>query len=221
MRRFALVMFMATAASLVGCASGDVEERGWIGGTTATSTGLDEGVWVTPTAEVVTHVPATSPAAIAGLQTSDVVLAIDGESVDSPAEYRELVEARQPGETVHLSVWRCGQRICLPVVVGCERVCRQGSVMIGGGISPGTIDLWPFDNGINVLGLVQATHHDTRRDLDSPVMRYSCCRLNTPESRRWGMPKQEITSIGCAPLYVSTSKRVVSQHAVRPGAPAE
>lgn len=221
MRRLALVMLMATAASLAGCASKKVEERGWIGGTTTTAMGLEEGVLFSSTSEVVTHVPTHSPAAAAGLQPSDVVMAIDGESVDSPTEYRELIEARRPGETVHLSVWRCGRRLCLPVTVGCEQLCRQHSVMFGAGLSPGTIDLWPFDNGVNVLGLVEASHRSTRRDLEHPVTEYRCCQLETPEARRWASPAQEVTRVGCAPLYLSTSKHVVSQRAVRPGAPAE
>ena len=56
-----------------------------------------------------------SPAAIAGLATGDVILSIDGEQVQRPADVIRLVSSRRPGDRVGLLFLRQGQNRILAV----------------------------------------------------------------------------------------------------------
>jgi S1-C subfamily serine protease len=58
---------------------------------------------------VVRTVTADSPAAEAGLEAGDVITAIDGEVVDGPQALVEAVAAREPGDSVMLTVTRTDQ----------------------------------------------------------------------------------------------------------------
>jgi putative serine protease PepD len=59
-----------------------------------------------------------TPAARAGLESGDVVTAIDGKSVESADELRQLVDARNPGDAVTLTISRAGDTRSLRVVLG-------------------------------------------------------------------------------------------------------
>ncbi|MHB8869244.1 MAG: S1C family serine protease [Thermoleophilia bacterium] len=59
-----------------------------------------------------------APAAAAGLQTGDVIVAFDGKPVDSPQGLTTLVTATSPGSRVSVSVVRGSERLELSVVVG-------------------------------------------------------------------------------------------------------
>jgi putative serine protease PepD len=59
-----------------------------------------------------------TPAAAAGAQAGDVVTKLDGESVDSADELRQLVDAKAPGQTVELTVKRGGETRTLKVELG-------------------------------------------------------------------------------------------------------
>jgi len=48
-------------------------------------------------------------AARAGLRTGDVVLAIQGKSVDAPNELQSAVARRRPGDRIDVRVWRAGR----------------------------------------------------------------------------------------------------------------
>ena len=58
-----------------------------------------------------------SPAARAGLRSGDIILALDGKSVESVAQFRGDVAHRKPGEKVELRVWRDGKEETLSVVL--------------------------------------------------------------------------------------------------------
>jgi len=59
-----------------------------------------------------------SPAAKAGLQVGDVVTAVNGEAVDAEHTLRDRVAARQPGDTIELSVARGGETLTISVTLG-------------------------------------------------------------------------------------------------------
>lgn len=59
-----------------------------------------------------------TPAADAGLAAGDVVTAIDGEAVSSADDLRELVDARDPGDKVTLTIKRNGATKTLQVTLG-------------------------------------------------------------------------------------------------------
>jgi len=61
------------------------------------------------TGAVVTDVQAGSPASDAGLKTGDVITAIDGSPVSTPAEVAAAVQERKPGDTVTITYTRDAQ----------------------------------------------------------------------------------------------------------------
>ncbi len=67
---------------------------------------------------VVTEVIPGDPAADAGIQAGDVVLAIDGEQVDARNSFQEVLFDHEPGETVETTVDRRGERFQARVTLG-------------------------------------------------------------------------------------------------------
>ena len=59
-----------------------------------------------------------TPAAEAGLQNGDVVTEVDGESVESADELRQLIDAKRPGDKAELTVQRDGDTQTLEVTLG-------------------------------------------------------------------------------------------------------
>ena len=47
----------------------------------------------------------------------DIILAVDGTSVDSVAQLLNRLDERRPGDTVRLSIWRDGQELDVPVTL--------------------------------------------------------------------------------------------------------
>lgn len=86
-----------------------VEEYGAPGRNGAT--GEDEGV-------MVVNVVEGSPAEEAGLQEGDVVVALNGESVDSASDLRLKVGQLPPDANVELELIREGERLQIPAVLG-------------------------------------------------------------------------------------------------------
>ncbi len=66
------------------------------------------------------EVAADSPAEAAGLQTGDVIAAVDGEALTGPNSLAEIVAAHKPGDTLTLTVHRTGtdQPLSLTVTLG-------------------------------------------------------------------------------------------------------
>lgn len=194
---------------MCGCRSNERVTRGWIGGTAELRdhpTRTEELIHVP--AAVLREVPVDSPAAHAGLRPSDAILRIDGIPVENAIHYRELVERICPGETIQVDVWRCGQCLRVPVVVGEEELCYRNELHFGLMFAPGVIDLWPFDGGVNVLGVAQAGCRNHRVDLGSPGERYKQCLCNAAARR----PElQETVTVGALPLRIVHGKEVLRQ----------
>lgn len=74
-------------------------------------------------------VEASGPAATAGVEPGDVVLAIDGEAVDGSADLGRLVQANDPGTVVEFEVLRAGQTVTIPVTLGANT--DEESVLFG------------------------------------------------------------------------------------------
>lgn len=213
---------------LAGCASKPCHERGWIGGTTkpvqrsaflrcapnytaADVLGMPADV-PEQAGLLVTDVPSGSPLARAGLSEGDLILGVDGVSVAEPVAFRECVESRVPGDTTTLDVWRGGQRLRVPVVVGRERYQRSGTVAFYLLAWPSSeLDLWPLDDGINVLGLVTAKRSCVRHDLETTERAYlrAAVPCEPPLARH-----QESVRVAVLPLMVGTHVEVLSQEPV-------
>lgn len=111
--------------------------RGWIGVGLASvtsnpkvnPTGLDEGV-------VVGDVYSGAPGALAGLQPGDIIVAIDGASVDTSDALIRVVGSHQAGESVTFDVLRRGEELSLTVTLAerpSEESLRRGTFLRPGG----------------------------------------------------------------------------------------
>lgn len=64
------------------------------------------------------QVDPTSPAAQAGLQENDVILALNGQTLDQDHGLTGLLLTHKPGETVKLTVLRNNQQIQVTLTLG-------------------------------------------------------------------------------------------------------
>ena len=71
-----------------------------------------------PAGALVASVEKGSPAAKGGLEAGDVVLGIDGKTIESAGELPAAVATKLPGETARLQVWRKGETRNIDVKVG-------------------------------------------------------------------------------------------------------
>lgn len=92
-------------------------DRGWLG--VAVGDGRDGGV-------LVASVERGSPAARAGMRQGDLVVAVNGERIESSRSLIRAVAALPPGSGVRLTVRRQGREIEIPVTVGRRPVESSG-----------------------------------------------------------------------------------------------
>jgi len=78
----------------------------------ARSFGLDK-----PAGALVTSVEKNGPAASAGIQPGDVILALNGVKIERSSELPLLIAQTKPGTQVTLKIWRKGARKEIPVTV--------------------------------------------------------------------------------------------------------
>ena len=71
-----------------------------------------------PGGALVGQIEKDSPAAKAGLEPGDVILAINGKEIAGSGELPAIVSAMTPGETAKLQVWRSGAARQIDVPVG-------------------------------------------------------------------------------------------------------
>ena len=97
-------------------------ERGWLGVhiqpvtdaiAASLGLGLDE-----PRGAIVARVIEGGPAALAGVRQGDVVLGVDGRTVDSARDLPRLIADLEAGQGARLTLWRDGAEIELSVAVG-------------------------------------------------------------------------------------------------------
>jgi outer membrane protein assembly factor BamB len=69
------------------------------------------------------------PAAVAGIEPGDLLIAMDGEPVTS-ASFRDLIYSRKPGDTVEVTYERDGQQKKVSITLG-ERPIDQGKNLFG------------------------------------------------------------------------------------------
>jgi serine protease Do len=95
-------------------------ERGWLGvqiqpvtKDIADSLGLDEDKGA-----LVASVQDGSPAETAGLKAGDVVIAVDGKTVESPRELARMIAGYDPDKQVDVTLWRNGESKQVNVKLG-------------------------------------------------------------------------------------------------------
>ncbi len=95
-------------------------ERGWLGVTIqglddelAAGLGLDEAGGA-----LVAAVVERSPAAVAGVEPGDVILAIEGEQIEDARGLVRAVGTAHPDDDVVLEIWRDGEMLTFPIRLG-------------------------------------------------------------------------------------------------------
>lgn len=81
---------------------------------------------------LVPQVTDEGPAALAGLRSGDVIVAIDGQPVTGPGVLRSLISTVQPGERVEIDVWRDGEEfVVTPTLAEAALEVTVGSAVAG------------------------------------------------------------------------------------------
>lgn len=71
-----------------------------------------------PLGALIASVEKGSPAAGAGIEAGDVILSVDGQSLENSGELPAIVAAKRPGESVRLQVWRANSSRDIELKVG-------------------------------------------------------------------------------------------------------
>jgi serine protease Do len=100
---------------------------------------------------LVTSVVEDSPAAQAGVEVSDFIVAVDDQEVASGNDLRNIIAARQPGQTVTLTVVRNGERRELKVTLAQQ----PPDMVVNGEEAPGGIARGEGRYGIATRTLTQ------------------------------------------------------------------
>lgn len=167
MKQLLLILIVGMASA--GCRSNSTQkavlERGWIGGEYhATRRSL-----VPPgksAAVYVKQVHPETPAASAGLQPADLILAADGHPIPSLRAFHRIIDETSPGRTVALQVLRNGEARDLQVTAGRETY-RQWHALSFGLHASSRFDLWPNPD-FTLLPLVKYRRPEKRVELRSP-----------------------------------------------------
>lgn len=88
---------------------------------------------------IITNLPKDSPAAKAGLERSDVVVAIEGQEVTTPQDLRNRVAARAPGSEIELRVLRDGKEKTIQAKLGALSAAQAATEFLPG-VTAKTLD---------------------------------------------------------------------------------
>ena len=67
---------------------------------------------------LVSKVEPGGPADKAGIRSGDVILSVDGESIDQMAELPTVIGSKKPGSKVSIDIWRDGKQKQIDIVIG-------------------------------------------------------------------------------------------------------
>ncbi|WP_322786158.1 DegQ family serine endoprotease [Marinobacterium jannaschii] len=101
------------------------------------------------TGVLVSNVAQSSPAADAGLQSGDIILSVDGQSVSSSGQLRSLIGIKAVGEPVTLLLLRDGKKLTRQV-----KVAEPQASAAANGYLHGLLEGVGFDNAANKQGVV-------------------------------------------------------------------
>ncbi len=87
-------------------------------GVSVVTVGEDIQAYGVPAGASVKEIVESSPAAIAGLQVSDVITEANGEAIDTSGKLVEVVRATNIGDRLELKVYRAGEYVDITVIVG-------------------------------------------------------------------------------------------------------
>jgi membrane-associated protease RseP (regulator of RpoE activity) len=231
MTRLRIALFCVGALLLGACAGPrPVLERGWVGGEMRPV--RSDGGWLLPDGPalftefligmpddveadaglLVVRAHPDTPLALAGIVPGDLLLRANGKELSTAEDLARAAEEVVPGETMQIDVRRRagGPVEHVMLAVGRESYRDQGTLSIGLVLS-GRLDLWPFDDGIDVFGLITIATYDQRYQLASVEGDY--LGGLDPEVEV-SMPPQERFVFRVIPIGVGSQKVLVSQEAV-------
>jgi serine protease Do len=87
-----------------------------------------------PDGALISAVEADGPAGRAGIHPGDVVLAVNGVTLDDSADLLTIAARLKPGSTVDLTVWRSGAAVHVDVTVGALTVTSNDATTTGQGV---------------------------------------------------------------------------------------
>ncbi|MCE7026983.1 Do family serine endopeptidase [Jiella avicenniae] len=95
-------------------------ERGWLGVQIAPVTDdIAEAVGLADAKGAIVTLPDNeTPASKAGIQTGDVITAVNGETVDGPRELARVIGNERPGTKIEVSLWRNNEAETVDVTLG-------------------------------------------------------------------------------------------------------
>lgn len=140
---------------------------------------------------LITKVGAESPAEKAGMEVGDVVIAVNGQKVDTSAKLRLIVSSQRPGTEVALDVLREGSKLTLKALLeelpqeALAQINRSGALPRKG---PGGISTGEIVPGVIVQNLTPATRE--RYDVPADIQGVIVTTLET-ESRAAAMGIEE------------------------------
>jgi membrane-associated protease RseP (regulator of RpoE activity) len=194
MKRNLLVILIAGISLMMftGCAgTKKTYARGWIGGEYLEASNSlfkkisdnyfksDKGVIPTlpdgipdkqSSAVFVSRIFDHTPLSKAGIQAGDLILAIDGREVEDLKDLRQIVDRSTPGEKLHLTIYRDGKTMVLPVLAGKETYQKWHYFSLGFRLAS-ELDPIPTPD-FNILGVISFEKNNTRLELNSPEYRY-------------------------------------------------
>lgn len=142
--------------------NGKKVSRGWIG---VTIQDIDENAskalgLADSNGALVGRVLENEPAAKAGVQDGDVIIAVDNEKVSNSAELLRAIADKKPGSTASLTIWRNGKTMTLNVTLG-ERKSSVANSSSGDAKT---------NKAENIIGIsVRSLKESERKDLNIPA----------------------------------------------------
>ncbi len=207
----AAAAFMATASSTPAAPKPTIE-RGWIGGEyEMTKCGPAQ-----PGHRKIVYVKqvyATTPAAQAGLQPGDVILAWNGQAISDLRGLRQVVDAARPGSGATLRISRDGQSLELPLTVGRETYQRWHAFSVGLQAST-KFDLWPNPD-FTLLPLCKFERPQKRIELRSPEVKLAKQAGGKPQAEA-GVRSEEGWDAWFLLFGFNAHKRILSQEMTAP-----
>jgi PDZ domain len=106
----------------------------------------------------------------AGIKSGDLILDINSQKVESLKDFHKLVDCCKPGEKISVTIYRGGETMNLPVVVGKETYQKWHYFSLGLRLAS---ELDPIPTPyFNILGIMSFKKNDSRLELHSPEYKY-------------------------------------------------
>jgi membrane-associated protease RseP (regulator of RpoE activity) len=204
---------LIAAACLVAAGCGTPQEkrvlsRGWVGGQVKLVNDFPKSLIPRPkSAILVTALATNTPAAAAGLQPGDLILALDHEPVVKLRDFHHKIDLLAPGTSLPITAWRDGRILDYTLIVGRETYHNGGVFTVYfPGIS-GNWNLWPGGEnpGLSLIALGYQINSTHRTELGSVEKQY---RLKCAPNDH---PYNEDYKFWVGIMSFSSGKRIVGQ----------